>query len=102
MKHALLALVVRALQSANARWGSEELSLVPEAEYEFQSGRWRRFVSRGIEHIRGAYKTVDHRYRKTHKQPLPLANFFKSQSNISAIFPSSMSQSLRGAAREAL
>ena len=102
MKHALLGLVVRALQSANAKWGSEEFTECLEEETEFHTGKWRLLVLGAINHIRGAYRTEDSRYRQREKQPLAIVNFFKSQGYMTRVFPTAMPKSLKATARRVL
>ena len=102
MKYALLALIVRTLQSVNAEIGPEEIGRIIELEHQAPSSRWRRFVGRAIDHIRDAYKLEDRSYRKREKRPLSAANFFKSQASVNNIFPGAMSRTLAMAARKAL
>ena len=102
MKHALFALMIRALQSAKAEWGSQELSKILASDTAFTDKRWRTLVTRSIDLIRDVFRIEDKRYRKREGQPLSTVNFFKSQSNMSKILFSPMPKMLRAAAKAVL
>jgi hypothetical protein len=98
MKHTLLALVMRTLQSVNAPIGSEEFTKIIDEEMGSATSKWRKFISRAIECIWHAYRMEDQRYRRREKQPLSAVNFFKSRSYVTKIFPSTQSRTLKAAA----
>jgi hypothetical protein len=102
MNYALFALVVKALQAVNAKWGSEGLTKLTESEYDSPTKRWRDVVAPAVDYIRAAYRLEAKRYRKASGETLPIVNFFKSQTNVSKIFRSALPRRLRMTARRVI
>ena len=102
VKYALFALLVRALQSIDVNWGSEEFTTVLETELSDQTPRWRKFVLSAFDYIRAAFRAEDKRYRQREKQPLTIANFAKSKTYINKLFPPAVARNLRTAGRAVL
>ncbi|MCK1711146.1 AIPR family protein [Bradyrhizobium sp. 143] len=102
MKYTLFALIVRSLEAANAEWGSDTLTKLLEKELDEQSPKWRAFVKQIIDYVRDAFAIEDKLYRKRQGTPLTLVNYFKSQGYVGRLFPNSMPQKLRSAAKTVL
>ena len=102
-KYALIALVVRALQSANAKWGTDSFTdQLEEEAWETSSGTWRRLILSAMDHIRDVYRSENTRYKRAEGQALSMINFFKSQGYMNKVFPAAMSKKLTAAARGVL
>ena len=99
MRHALFALVVRALQRADANWGSSEFSNTLRNQLSAPANGWRSLAKQSIDHISTFYKEDAKRYKRDHGQVLTLANYFKSQTYIGNIFDKPLPVKLRMAAK---
>jgi hypothetical protein len=99
MRFTLFALVVRALQAANAEWGSPELSKTLQDAVKDPPVSWRRFAKQAIDHVYGAYRKDAKRYRRAQGQILSFANYFKSRTYAKGIFGKALPRALSALAR---
>lgn len=102
MRHTLFALVVRALQSANANWGSSEFTKVLTDQLVTPDAGWRSFAKQSIDHIATFYKADAKRYKQDHGLALSFVNYFKSQTYVGKIFDKPLPVKLRTAAKALL
>lgn len=102
MRHTLFALVVRALQSANANWGSSEFSKVLMDQLVTPDAGWRSLAKQSIDHIATFYKIDAKRYKHDHGLALSFVNYFKSQTYVGKIFDKPLPIKLRTAAKALL
>jgi hypothetical protein len=86
MRFALFAFVVKALQGAKVALNSQEFTKTLEAEIEGVTVEWYHFTEQAIRHIHVSYGADAKRYKKSQKQVLTLANYFKSNAYVSKIF----------------
>lgn len=102
MSLVLFALVVRSLQSAGAKWGSDELTTILEGAEQRSISSWSALAREAMGCIHKVYMEEARRYRKKHHQPLSRDNFFKAQGYVDKMFHGPVPKKLRDTARAAI
>lgn len=98
----LFALIIKALQSANADFGSTKFSEQLENGGSDSSRSWKVLVKKAVDDIRSSYKKQNSKYRRAEGKELSFNNFFKTQGYVAPIFSNSVPRLLKKAARATL
>ena len=103
-KFTLFALITRAMESANARFGYSELTAILESQWGDWSphqATWRSFCKASVDHILVFYKKEARAYQRSERKDLTFANYFKNEKFVGKIMNAPIPQKLRQLARNA-
>lgn len=102
MKFVLFALVVKALQQANADWGASDLKDTFEEQVDEPDNKWHAVVRQVVALIHKHYRATAKRHRQRQGQMLPYANYFKSYAYVGELLAQPVARSITNAAKAAL
>jgi len=94
----VFSLSTKAFQLAKMRFGESDVTILLEAAQP--TNKWVTFCKRGVDHIRGMYRTDARKHRDKTGQELTLANYFKAHNYTGKILARPVPQQMKNLARQ--